>query len=97
MKIIVTMIPIDLYANLLLSSFCPSYKPKTKIRFSASWWSGNEKYFCFLFIASPLLQSYAEFNRLIPVRIIVPWFRDNNLKNQAYYYMYIFFNNGLHL
>ena len=44
--------------------FFISYKPKTRIRFSASWWSGNEKYFCFLFIASrALLQSYAEFNR----------------------------------
>ena len=31
-----------------------------------SWWSGNEKYFCFLFIASRvLLQSHAEFNRLL--------------------------------
>ena len=29
-----------------------SYKPKTRIWFSASWWSGNEKYFCFLFIAN---------------------------------------------
>ena len=33
--------------------FCPlfvfSYKPKTRIRFSTSWWSGNKKYFCFLF------------------------------------------------
>ena len=54
-----------------------SYKPKTRIWFSASWWSGNEKYFCFLFIASlALLQSHAEFNRIslhvILVRIIVP-------------------------
>ena len=41
-----------------------SYKPKTRIWFSASWWSSNEKYFCFLFIGSrALLQSHAEFNR----------------------------------
>ena len=58
-----------------------SYEPKTRIWFSASWWSTNEKYFFLLFIASRvLLQSHAEFNRLykgiflhvIPVRIIVP-------------------------
>ena len=62
--------------------FIFSYKPITRIGVSASWWSGNEKYFCFLFIASrALLQSHAEFNRLykiifldvIPVRIIVSW------------------------
>ena len=58
--------------------FALSYKPKTRIRFSASWWSGNEKYFCFFFIAScALLQSHAELNKgiflhVIPVRIIVP-------------------------
>ena len=28
---------------------------ETKHKFSASWWSGNKKYFCFLFIASPAL------------------------------------------
>ena len=27
--------------------FVLSYKPKTRIWFSASWWSGNKKYFCF--------------------------------------------------
>ena len=46
-------------------------------------WSGKRKYFCFLFIASlTLLQSHAEFNRLvfsriflyvIPVHVIDPW------------------------
>ena len=35
-------------------SFFP-YKPKTRIRFLASWWSGNEKCLCFLFIASHAL------------------------------------------
>ena len=46
--------------------FFLSYKPKAKIRFSASWWSGNEKYFCFLFIANrALLQGDAEFKRLL--------------------------------
>ena len=29
--------------------FVLSYKPKKRIWFAASWWSGNEKYFCFLF------------------------------------------------
>ena len=46
--------------------FLFSYKPKIRIRFSASWWSGTEKYFCFLFIASrALLQSHAQFNRIL--------------------------------
>ena len=39
---------------------------KTRTRFSASWWSSNEKYFCFLFVASRiLLQRYAKFNRFL--------------------------------
>ena len=64
MKTIVTVIPVNVVTNLLLSTFCP-YKPKIRIWFSASWWSGHEKYFCFLLIASrALLQSHAEFSRL---------------------------------
>ena len=63
MKIIAIIIPTDLMTNPLSVL---SYKPKTRIRFSASWWPGNEKYFCFLFIASrALLQSDAEFNRVL--------------------------------
>ena len=66
MKIIVTKIPADFVTNSLLSSFCPFLQAKTRIRFSASWWSGSKKYFCFLFIASrALLQSHTEFNRLL--------------------------------
>ena len=66
MKIIVTIIPTDLVTNLLYPLFVLSYEPKTRIWFSTSWWSGNEKYFCFLFIASrALLESHAEFNRLL--------------------------------
>ena len=69
MKIIVTIIPSYLVRNLLLSCFFfffISYKPKRRIWFSASWWSVNEKYLCFLFIARrALLQSHAEFNRLL--------------------------------
>ena len=68
MKIIAPIIPTDLVTKSLLSKifFVISYKPKTKIRFSASSWFGNRKYFCFLFIASrTLLQSDAEFNRLL--------------------------------
>ena len=66
MKIIVTIIPTDLVTDLFLSSFFVlSDKPKPRTRFSASWWSGNEKYSCFLFIASrALLQSHAEFNKI---------------------------------
>ena len=45
-KIVVTLILIDL--------------AKYKIRFSRSWWSGNKKYFSFLFKAScALLQRHA--------------------------------------
>ena len=66
MKIIVTIIPTGLVPVHFYPLFALSYKPKPRIRFSASWWSGNEKYFCFLFITSrALLQSYAEFNRLL--------------------------------
>ena len=67
MKIIVTIILTYLVTNsLLYPVFVLSYKPKTKIRFSVSWWSGNEKDFRFLFIASRLLlQSHAEFNRFL--------------------------------
>ena len=64
MKIIVTIIPTNLVIN-FYPLFVLSYKPKTRIWFSASWWSGNEKYFYFLFIASSaVLQSHAKFNRL---------------------------------
>ena len=81
MNMIVTIIPTDLVKNSLLSSFVLFYTSKTRIRFSASWWSGNKKYFCFFFITScTLLQSHVKFNKLlqrnflrvIPVRIIFP-------------------------
>ena len=46
--------------------FVLSFNTKTKIKFSASWRSGNKIYFCFLFMASrPLLQDHAEFNRYL--------------------------------
>ena len=61
-KIVVTIIPTDLVTNLLVSSFCPFLQTKTRIWFSASWWSGNKKYFCLLFMESrALLQSHTEF------------------------------------
>ena len=58
-------------------------QPNRRIKFSASWWSGNEVYFCFLFVTSrALLHRYVEFKfnkriflRVIPARIIVPWFK----------------------
>ena len=60
MNITVTIIPTD-----LVTKFATSLKI-ARIRFSASWWSGNEKYFCYLFIANrALLQSHTEFNRLL--------------------------------
>ena len=67
MKTIVTIIFTELVTNLLLSFFFVLfYKPKARIRFPASWWSGNEKYFRFLFITShALLQNHADFNRFL--------------------------------
>ena len=54
------------YKSGFIQLFVLFYKRKTKIRFSASWLSGNEKYFCSLFIVSrTLLQSHAKFNRLL--------------------------------
>ena len=100
MKIIVTIIPTDLVTNLLASSFCPFLQTKRKTWFSASWWSGNEKYFCFLFIASrALLQSQAEFNKgilfyVIPVCIIVPWSDRHMSDGQMYSFLQHFFNAG---
>ena len=83
-KIIVSVIPTDLVINSLLSSFC--YKPKTTIKFPKSWWSGNNKYFCFLFIASRvLLQSHAEFNDIyymLFLCVIVPWYMWHNDTNR---------------
>ena len=47
---------------LIVLSFCK------RVRFSRGWWSGNEKHFCFEFIATcALLQSYAEFNNHMPL------------------------------
>ena len=78
----VTIIPTDLVTNSLLSSFSRVLQTEKRIRFSASWWSGFEKYFSFLFIASRALpQRHTEFSRLlfvkeysyvIPGRIMVP-------------------------
>ena len=60
------------------------YKPKiknfTSMNFSETWWSGNEKYFCFMFIASRVMfQRYFKFNEheiillhVISARIVVP-------------------------
>ena len=53
------IIPTDLVTNSVLSFSFLSYKLKTRIKFSASWYSGKEKYFCFLFIVNhALLQSH---------------------------------------
>ena len=66
MKIIVTIISRDTLQIHLYHLFVLSYKPKTKVRFLAIWWPGNEKYFCLLFIAScTLLESHAEFDKLL--------------------------------
>ena len=87
MKRSVTIIPTDLVTNSLLSSLCLFLQTKNKIRFSASWWSGNEKYFCFFclqrvalyFKVMPNLINFYEaiFLHVIPFRIIVPWYTQN--------------------
>ena len=52
------------FAFILILYFLASQKKR--IRFLTSWWSGTEKYLCFLFIVScALLQSHAECNRLL--------------------------------
>ena len=43
MEIIVTTIPKNLVSSLLSSFLALSYKPKTRIKFSASWLCGNKK------------------------------------------------------
>ena len=64
MKIIVTVIPTNLVTNSLSFIFSLSYEPRKRIKLSATWWSGNKKYFYFLFKASPaLLQSLVVSNR----------------------------------
>ena len=76
MKIVLTGNLTDLVTNFALSC-----KPKTRTRFLTSWGSGNEKYFCFLFIESRALLKVMPksidfhkgiFLHVIPVRIIVP-------------------------
>ena len=69
MKIIITVIPGDLVTN--WSLFVLSYRPKTGIRFSASWCPGNEKN---LFKAShALLLSHAEVNRILRGNFLTCW------------------------
>ena len=66
MDIILTTIQANLVTNSLLSLFCSFVETKTRIKFSPSWWSGNEKYLSILFLVSrALLQRYAKFNRLL--------------------------------
>ena len=80
-KIIVTIIPTNLGTKLLLPSFFFfSYKLKTRIWFSTSWWSDNEKSYLFI-VGHTLLQSHTKFSNfykgiflhVFPVRIIVPY------------------------
>ena len=66
MKLIVTIIATNVVANSHLSLFCPALETKNKNQVLPSWWSGNKKCFCFLFIAiRSLLQSHTESNRLL--------------------------------
>ena len=46
------------YRFAFIPFFVHSNKPKTRIEFAASSWSGNEKHFCFA-----LRQRYAKFSR----------------------------------
>ena len=82
MKIIATIIPKDLVTNSLFPLFGLSYKPKKRIKFSANWWSGDEKYFCFFVCSESRSTSKAMpnsidfykgiFLHIVPLRIIVP-------------------------
>ena len=89
MKIIVTLIPKTSVKNLflppppplplLLPFFSLSLKPKTRIKFLASWWSGNERYLSFYLQWVTLyfkgMPNSIEFSKevfyVIPVPIIV--------------------------
>ena len=65
MKIIVTIIPTDLVARLSSFYHCLHIRNKNFV-FSKLVVYSNEKYFCFLFIAScALLESHAKCNRLL--------------------------------
>ena len=45
---------------------CSFVGSKTRIKFSRSWWSGNEKCFCLMFIVRPyLFRSHDEFSILL--------------------------------
>ena len=58
--------PTNAAANWLLFFFDLSYERKARTMLSGSWRSGNEKYFCLLFVASrTLLQRHVESNKLL--------------------------------
>ena len=65
MKTIVTIIPTNLISNYsLLSAFCLFLDTRNKNQIFGYCWSGNDKYYCFLFkVSHTLLQNHAEFNR----------------------------------
>ena len=63
-KTIINLISTNLITKLLISLFCPLVETKIRIKFSASWWSGNENISVFLLIANrALLQSHVELSR----------------------------------
>ena len=71
MKIIVSRIPADLVKNLLFSIFCPSLVTKNKGSNFQQVDDLQQEIFCFLFIASQtLVQSHAEFNRLLERKFV---------------------------
>ena len=75
----VTIILTILVTNSPLSLFYLFIKAKTRIKCSACWWCGNEKYSCFLFTASCAkgMPNSIYFYKMIflhvtPARIIIP-------------------------
>ena len=48
----INLIPSNLVINLFLSFFVLLEKTKIRMKFLASCWFGNKKYFCVLFIGS---------------------------------------------
>ena len=47
MKMIINVISTNLVTNSFMSLFYPFVETKTRLKFSASWCSGNDKYFFF--------------------------------------------------
>ena len=69
--------------NIYIKKYCPvnlTYSTTLRCKFSVSWWSGNNKYFCFLFIVSRAskacriqLTFMKEFNYVLFLFVLYSW------------------------